>query len=154
MNALRKLAIAAIILMSVCGTSWAGPERGSADDAVAMVKKVVDDMKKYGKEKVLRDVQAQDPRYRDRDLYVFIGGMDGVTLANGSNPKLAGKNLNGLKDADGKLMQQERLEIARTKGKGWQDYRWPDPITKEIKKKSTYLERYEDLIINCGIYRD
>jgi signal transduction histidine kinase len=154
MKLLLKRVALAIVLVATCGAGWASPDRGSAEDAVAMVKKVVADMKKYGKKKVIQDVQAQDPRYRDRDLYVFIGGMDGITLANGINPRLAGKNLNGLKDADGKLVQKERLELARTKGSGWLDYRWPDPVSNEIKQKSTYLERFDDLIINCGIYKD
>lgn len=154
MKFLFKLAISTLTFFAMCGPTWAGPDRGTAEQAVAMVKKVVDDMKKYGKEKVIHDVQNQDPRYKDRDLYIFVSRLDGITLANGSNPKTVGKNMNDIKDADGKPMGKERFEIARTKGKGWQDYKWPDPITKEVKAKSTYLERYEDLVVSCGIYKD
>lgn len=154
MKAMLKFVALLFPFFAMCNASWAGTDRASADDAVAMVKKVIGDIKKYGKEKVIEDIQNQSPRYKDRDLYVFISSMDGITLANGSNPKLAGKSLNDIKDADGKSMGKERFEIARTKGKGWQDYRWPDPLTREVKKKSTYLERYEDLIVSCGIYKD
>ncbi|MES2263656.1 MAG: cache domain-containing protein [Pseudomonadota bacterium] len=154
MTYLFKLALAASIFCSACGSAWAGPDRGNAEDAVAMVQKVIEDMKKNGKEKVIQDVQHQHPRYKHRDLYVFISTIGGVTMANGSNPKMAGKNLSDIRDADGKTMGKERLDLARTKGKGWQDYRWPDPLTKEIKNKSAYLERYEDLVISCGIYKD
>lgn len=154
MKYILKLAIPAIVLLAACGISWAGPERGSSAEAVAMVKKVIEDIKKNGRDKVIQDVQSQNQRYKDRDLYVFISNMDGVTLANGNNPKLAGKNLNDIRDADGKPMGKERFEIARGKGKGWQDYRWPDPITKEIRRKSVYLEKIEDLIVSCGVYKD
>lgn len=143
-----------MLFLSVAGTACAASDRGTADEAVAMVKRVIGDMKKDGKEKVIHEVQTGSARYKDRDLYVFISGMDGVTRANGINPKIAGKNLNDIKDADGKAIGKERFEIARTKGKGWQDYRWPDPQTKEIRKKSTYLEKYEDMIVSCGIYKD
>jgi signal transduction histidine kinase len=149
-----KLAIALIAFVSVCGAHAADADRGTAEDAIAMVKKVIADMKKLGKDKVIQDVQSQSPRYKDRDLYVFISNMDAIALANGNNPKLAGKSLVDIKDADGKPMEKERLDIARTKGKGWQDYSWPDPITKEVKRKSVYLEKYEDMIISCGIYKN
>lgn len=152
MKSLLKLVWALLFFTSACG--WAAPERGTADDAVAMVRKVADDIRKYGREKVIQDVQSQQPRYRDRDLYVFISSMEGVTLANGNNPKLAGKHLNDIRDADGKPMGKERFEIARNQGKGWQEYRWPDPLTKEIRRKAAYLEVHDGLIISCGIYKD
>lgn len=153
MRYILKLTLAAVVLFSTC-TAWAAPDRGNAEDAVAMVKKVIDDMKKNGKDKVVQDVQGQNPRYKDRDLYVFISTINGMTLANGANPRMVGKDLSEIKDIDGRPMGKERFEMARTKGKGWQDYRWPDPITKEIKKKSVYLERFDDLVISCGIYKD
>ncbi|MEB0139875.1 MULTISPECIES: cache domain-containing protein [unclassified Undibacterium] len=153
MKKLFKLFILALFV-SAAGMAAAASDRGTAEEAVALVKKVIADMKKDGKEKVIQEVQTGSSRYKDRDLYIFISGMDGVTRANGNNPKIAGKNLNDVKDADGKYMGKERFEIARSKGQGWQDYRWPDPLTKEIHKKSTYLEKYEDLIVSCGIYKN
>ena len=153
MKNLVKLLIA-VLFFSASGIVAAAADRGTAEEAVALVKKVIEDMKRDGKEKVIQEVQSGSTRYKSRDLYVFIGSMDGITLANGSNPKIAGKNLNDVKDADGKSMGKERFDIARNKGKGWQDYRWPDPLTKEIRKKSTYLEKYEDVIVSCGIYKD
>lgn len=143
-----------LVAVVATGTAAAGPERGTADDAVTMVKKVIADMKKYGKEKVIQDVLNQSPQYRDRDLYVSIGTLDGVNLANGSNPKLAGKNILDIKDADGRFITRERIEIAKTKGQGWQEYKWPDPVTKEIQKKAMYVERYEDVTVACGIYKN
>ena len=107
---------------AVGGALGADAERASAKDAVAMVKKVIADMKKLGKEKIIQEIQAQSPQYRDRDLYVSVGTLEGVNLANGNNAKMAGKNIIDLKDLDGKLITRERIEIAKTKGSGWQDY--------------------------------
>jgi signal transduction histidine kinase len=153
MRTFFKLVIASLLL-GLAGAAAAASDRGTPEEAVAMVKKVIDDIKKDGKEKVIQAIQAGSARYKDRDLYVFISGMDGVTRANGANPKIAGKNLNDIKDADGKPIGKERFELARTKGKGWQEYRWPDPLTKEVRQKATYLEKYEDLVVSCGIYKD
>lgn len=151
----RFLKIAVFLTaFAVSGISSAGSDRGTADEAVALVKKVIADMKKYGKTKVIQDVQNQSPQYRDRDLYVSIGTLEGVNLANGSNPKLAGKNILDIKDMDGKFLTRERIEIAKKKGGGWQDYKWPDPITKEVQKKSVYVEGFEDMTVACGIYKN
>ncbi|USX12314.1 cache domain-containing protein [Oxalobacteraceae bacterium OTU3CAMAD1] len=146
-----------MVMMTAFAVGSAGAadaERASAKDAVAMVKKVIADMKKQGKEKVIQEIQAQSPQYRDRDLYVSVGTLEGVNLANGNNAKMAGKNIIDLKDLDGKLITRERIEIAKTKGSGWQDYKWPDPVTKAVQKKSMYVERYEDMTVACGIYKD
>ena len=146
--------IVMMTVFAVGGAHGADAERASAKDAVAMVKKVIADMKKNGKEKVIQEIQAQSPQYRDRDLYVSVGTLEGVNLANGNNAKMAGKNIIDLKDLDGKLITRERIEIAKTKGSGWQDYKWPDPVTKAVQKKSMYVERYEDMTVACGIYKD
>ena len=146
-----------IVMMTafaVGGAGAADAERASANDAVAMVKKVIADMKKLGKEKVIKDIQAQSPQYRDRDLYVSVATLEGLSLANGNNAKMAGKNVIDLKDVDGKMIVRERIEIVKTKGSGWQDYKWPDPVTKAVQKKSMYVELYEDMTIACGIYKE
>ncbi|HCE07957.1 MAG TPA: histidine kinase, partial [Oxalobacteraceae bacterium] len=39
------------------------------------------------------------------------------------------------------------------KGKGWVDYKWPNPATKILEAKSSYVERYEDVYVGCGIYK-
>jgi cytochrome c len=46
------------------------------------------------------------------------------------------------------------LKLATTKGKGWVDYKYPDPTDNKIKGKSSYLELYESLIVGSGIYKD
>lgn len=64
MHAHFKLAMASLLLC-FASVSDAGAERGTPDEAVAMVRKVIDDMKKVGKEKVILDVQASIARHKD-----------------------------------------------------------------------------------------
>src|SRR4051794_18974728 len=133
---------------------YAAPaEHGTADEAVAMVKRVIAYIKANGKEKTIEAVNNINGSFRDRDLYVTINDMTAKTLAHGANAKMQGKDLIDLKDADGKFFMRERLELVKAKGKGWQEYKFVNPVTGQIEPKAMYFERYEDLIVNCGIYK-
>ncbi len=76
-----------------------------------------------------------------------------MTLAHGANAKMQGKDLIDLRAADGKFFMRERLELAKAKGKGRQDYKFVNPVTRQIEPKAMYFEKYEDVIVNCGIYK-
>ena len=86
-------------------------------------------------------------------MYIFVFDMSGKTLAHGSNPKLLGKNMTDLKDADGKYFVRSFIEVANTKGKGWIDYKWINPVSKAIEQKSSYIEKVGDVLVGCGIYK-
>lgn len=145
----------ALFSLSLAASAWAQkPEHGTADEAVAMVQQVIASIKANGKEKTLAEVNnTTSGKFRDRDLYVTINDLNGKNLAHGANTKMQGKDLIDLKDADGKYFMRERIEMAKTKGKGWQDYKFVNPVSKQIEPKSMYFEKYEDMIINCGIYK-
>jgi signal transduction histidine kinase len=66
---------------------------------------------------------------------------------------MIGKELIDMRDTDGKYFVKERVEIAKGKGSGWQDYKFMNPVSKKIEPKSMYLQRYEDVIVGCGIYK-
>lgn len=152
---MQKLFRLALFVMScsLAGPSLAAGERGTADEAVAMVQRVIAYMKANGKDKAIAEVNNLNGQFRDRDLYVTINDLHAKTLAHGANAKMQGKDLIDLKDADGKLFMRERLELVKAKGKGWQDYKFVNPVTKQIEPKAMYFEKYEDVIVNCGIYK-
>lgn len=128
-------------------------DRATADEAVAMVHKVIAQMKARGKDAVIADINNFSAEFKDRDLYVTVQDMNGVELAHGANKRMQGVNLIDVKDSDGKLYIRERMEIVKTKGKGWQDYNFVNPVTKAMEPKSMYFEKYENLIICSGIYK-
>jgi signal transduction histidine kinase len=74
-------------------------------------------------------------------------------VAHGLNQKMIGKELIEMKDADGKFFVKERIEIAKTMGMGWQDYKFTDPLTRQIEHKRAYVELYEDYIVGSSIYK-
>lgn len=131
-------------------------EKGTADEAVAMVKKAGEFLKKNGKEKAFAEFNNPKGAFIHKDLYIFtfLANGDGIEQANGANVKLVGKNVTQMKDADGKFLIKDILALGMSKeGRGWVDYKWPNPSTGTIDAKRTYVERLEDVIIGCGIYK-
>jgi methyl-accepting chemotaxis protein len=125
----------------------------NSDEAVAIVKRAVQHVKQQGQDAALADFSQPTPAFRQRDLYINVIDLDGNTLAHGENAKLIGRNLIDLKDADGKLFIKQFVDTARRAGKGWIDYRWPNPVTAVLEEKSTYIEEVNGLVIGCGIYK-
>jgi cytochrome c len=122
-------------------------------DAIAMVDKGLSYLQKNGKDALIKEINNKNPDFIKAELYLYIRGIDGTILAHPVNPKLIGKNMTILPDADGKLFRKEIIELAKTKGKGWVDYRYNNPVTKNLEDKSTYLVRSGDLILEAGIYK-
>ncbi len=127
-------------------------ENGTAEQAKAMVQKTIAAMKKNGVDAIIADINKRDGQYRDRDLYVVVYDMKGKNLAH-LNPKMVGKDLIELKDVDGKSFVKERIDIATKKGSGWQDYKFLNPESKKIELKSMYVEKHDNVIVGCGIYK-
>ena len=131
-------------------------DKGTADEAVALVKKAAAYLNANGKEKAFAEFNNPAGQFVLKDLYVFVYSMngDGINLAHGANSKMIGKNLLELKDVDGVYIVKEFYKVANGKsGKGWVDYKWSNPVTKAFEPKSTYIEKAGDVIIGCGIYK-
>jgi len=127
--------------------------RSTPEEAKAMVKKAIVFIKESGKDKAFAEFAKKNGRFTDRDLYIFVYDLNGKVLAHGQNPKMVGKDLSELTDADGKFFVKERIEIAKTKGEGWQDYKFPNPVDKKVEKKRAYIEKVDDIIVGCGAYK-
>jgi cytochrome c len=143
------LAALAFTACSVAGAS----EFGTSAEATAMVKKAVAYLKANGKEKTLAEVSNNKGQFIDRDLYISVYDMNGNVLAHGTNPKLIGKDVSALKDANGKEFIKDILSQAKASGKGNADYVWPNPMTKELTPKTVYFEKADDLVISSGYYK-
>ncbi|NEX60443.1 cache domain-containing protein [Noviherbaspirillum galbum] len=133
----------------------AANDKGTPEEATALVKKVIAYYKANGPEKTFAAINAQNPDFKAKDMYIFGGwAKDGQPLlSHGANPKMVGKEMSALKDADGKPFAKEIVDVAQKQGKGWVDYKWPNPVTKVIEAKSTYVERVDDYYFACGIYK-
>ena len=140
-------------LLAVLPALARAEERATTKDAEAMVHQAVALVKKEGKERAFAVFDDPKGPFVFRDLYVTVYGLDGKCLAHGANKARIGKALLDDKDADGKLFVRERIEIARKSGKGWQEYKFLNPVTKQVEDKVAYLELVDDVIVVSGAYR-
>ena len=124
-----------------------------AGAAVAMVDKGAAYMQKNGKDALIKEVNGKNPEFVNDTTYLTVRALDGTQLAHPTNPKLVGKNMVVLPDADGKLFRKDIIEQAKSKGKGWVDYRYNNPANGQIEKKSTYFLKQGDVILEAGIYK-
>ncbi len=145
--------VLALVASIPCAAQPQPPTKASAEEAVAMVKKGVSFFQKNGDEKGYAEINDKKGKFVDRDLYLVAYGLDGVVRAHGANPKMLNKNLMAFKDQDGKEFVKERVELAKSKGTFWQDYKFIHPTTKMPEAKRMYCEAYKDFIICGGIYK-
>lgn len=153
MNSVKHF-ITGLLLSVLTAFSAVAQERGTADEAKALVDKGIAHIKAVGAEKAFADFTAGG-KWADRDLYIFAYDFNGVNLAFGNKPAMVGKNLIDLKDANGNQVIKDLSTVARSKGSGWHDYMWSDPITKKVQPKSSYVVRVPgtETFIGAGIYK-
>ena len=153
MKMLSRICLLLLVASFAIARPSSAADYGTKEQAVAMVEKAISYMKANGKEKTIAAINSHDPQFIDRDLYVVIYDMNGKNVAHGGNPRMVGKNLIDIKDKDGKYFMRERIEIARSKEKGWQEYWFVNQVSTRIEKKIMYVEKADNLIFGCGIYR-
>jgi cytochrome c len=148
----QRVAVAALVAVASVG-AFAAEGGATEKDATAMVKKGVDYIKANGKDKGYAEISNKYGEFIFQDLYLVVYGLDGTVRAHGANEKMIGKNLIALKDIDGKAFVQERVDMAKTKGTFWQDYKFTNPETKKIEPKAMYCERLDESVVCGGIYK-
>jgi methyl-accepting chemotaxis protein len=126
---------------------------GTAAEAKSLVERAAAYLKMHGKSAAFAAFSDPGSEFVQRDLYVFVYGLDGTVLAHGGNHSLIGTNLLSSRDADGNYFVRDRIHVATTKGSGWQDYRFTNPETGQVERKSSYILRVDDCIVGCGVYK-
>lgn len=148
-----KNTILAVLLSATALSSVPALAADASAAAVAMVDKGAAYLQKNGKDALIKEVNNKNPEFVNETTYLTVRALDGTQLAHPTNPKLVGKNMVVLPDADGKLFRKDIIDQAKAKGKGWVDYRYNNPNTGEIEKKSTYFVKQGDIILEAGIYK-
>lgn len=124
----------------------------SPDQAVNLVKKAAAFYLANDLEKTLEQLSDAKGPFREGAVYVFAYDLTGTMLAHPNN-SLIGQNLIDVPDLDGKFFRKEIVQVATTKGSGWVDYKYQNPKTKAVELKTTYVEKANDIIVCCGIYK-
>ncbi len=124
------------------------------DDAKDLVEKAAAFVKANGKEKALAEFNNPNGKFVKGELYVFVYDMKATIIAHPVNPKLVGMNFLNVSDPDHKYFRKEIVEVAKTTGTGWVDYKYKNPKTNKMEQKTTYLKRVGDMIVCCGTYKE
>jgi cytochrome c len=152
----RRIALAAgATAYLLAGPSFGqSSDRGTPQEAKAMVEAAVAHIKSAGADKAFADFHVAGSKWLVKDLYVFSAKFNGDYLALGANPKIVGKNMMEVKTADGKPFVKEMSELAQ-KGGGWYEYMWQDPLTKKVNPKVSFIQRVPgmDAYIGVGVYK-
>jgi methyl-accepting chemotaxis protein len=94
-------------------------------------------------------------RYNQTD-YFWINDLRPVMIMHPANPKLVGQDLSGIKDPDGFQVFNEMVTLAKAKGAGMVNYRWPKPGATDAVGKTSYITLFTPWgwIIGSGVYTD
>lgn len=128
-------------------------EKGTAEEAKKMVEQAAAYITANGEENAIKEINKPDGKFVKGEMYVFAYDMNAVMKAHPVNPKLIGKNLFNETDSKGKLFRKEIVELAKSKGSGFVDYTYMNPVTKQEEPKTTYIQKVGNLIVCCGAYK-
>ena len=124
------------------------------EEAKEWVKKAIAFYKKAGKAVALAEFTNPKGPFIEGDMYVFVLNLKGTMLAHGVNEKYIGLDFCDVKDSDGRSFIREIVEVANTKGSGFVDYKWYNPVSKEDMEKHVYFEKVDDLIFCSGVFKE
>ena len=143
-------ALALLIIAAVAVTAIAQGQFGTAGDAKAMLEKAVAALK-ADKGKALAAFQAGTDGFKDRDLYVFCAGDDGILTAH---PTIKGQQIRDLVDKNGKRLGEAIVAAAKEGQISEVDYMWPRPgEDKTPVKKFSYVTKVGDQVCGVGYYQ-
>ena len=130
-------------------------QASTLEEAKAFAEKGAAFMKANGKDKAITEFNNDKGQFVKGDLYIFAQDFNGIMLANAGNPKLAGQNHLEVKDPTGKFFVKEMIALVKSKGTGWVEYSWTNPLTKKVQPKKTWIQKVEgmDLYVGCGIFQ-
>ncbi|WP_374594619.1 cache domain-containing protein [Aquabacterium sp.] len=154
----RRLAIWTCALgLSVGGAlpARADSHAGRAD-AEALVRRVIAYYQANGRDKTLAAINAHSSAVSDEahGLYVYVSDVhSGKSLAHGSNAQMVGVDFSRIRDTEGKPFVAELLTLARAGKSGWVDHTRPNPATKQIENKSTYVQAFDGLAFCAAVSR-
>ena len=94
-------------------------------------------------------------RYDNED-YFWINDLRPYMVMHPTNAKLDGNDVSAIKDPDGFAIFSEMANLAKTKGSGTVDYRWPKPGSDAPVQKTSYVQLFEPWgwVIGSGVYID
>lgn len=133
----------------------AGPksDRGTVDEARAMLQKAVEHYQSVGRDQALKDFSSRVPPFFDRDLYVVCLTADHIETANGGFPQYVGTSADQLKDVNGTPVGKMIWDAGAASSESTK-YQWVNPATGKTEWKVLYLANLGTDVCGVGVYSD
>jgi hypothetical protein len=145
----RKLFASAAALAFLSSLSLAA-EYGTAEEARAMLDRVIEAVKADETGALAKFNKGED-NFRDRELYPFCAGADGIVTAHEDASQL-GKQIRDTKDVEGKAFG-ELIMAAGEEGKiNEVSYKWPRPGSQDPVPKTSLVTKIGDQTCGVGYY--
>ena len=145
----RFLARSLVVVSLGFATLALAADFGTAAEAKAMLEKAVAALK-ANQATALSMFTKGEGGFKDRDLYPFCGGPDGMFTAH---PSLVGKSLKDLKDKSGKPLGEEIYKSAQEGKITEVSYMWPRPGTTDPVQKVSFVTKVGNQVCAVGYYK-
>jgi cytochrome c len=144
----------AVILCTLLGRTVHAADRGTADEAKALLQKAVEHYKQVGRAKALEDFTGKKAPWVDRDLYVACENSKHTLIANGAFPSYVGTSLDAARDIHDKPLGQSMWEAGDKGGVQSVEWKWFNPVTGNQERKVSFLQRLDsDTQCSVGYYK-
>ena len=129
-------------------------DKATPKEVVEKVKQAVAMFQEKSDEEGIAVVKDKNGPFVWKDTFLFIINYEGVIMAYPLNPKLEGRNMMPVKDANGKLFNAEAINMAKNNGQGWVDYHWVKPGETTPTLKASYVMAVpgKNFYVGGGIY--
>ena len=126
--------------------------RGTREEAKAMLDKAVEHYGQVGRTQALADFNKMKSPFGDRDLYVFCLGSDHKVTANGGFSQYVGMSVDVLKDATGKSLGKQIIDMAAQSSEGSIEYMWTNPVSHLTEHKIAFFKKVGEDVCGVGAY--
>jgi hypothetical protein len=143
----------ALLVATLFAASAIAAERGTPDEAKAMLQKAAAHYKAMGRKQALADFTARKGPFADRDLYVVCIGSDRLVSAHGLAAGYVGTTVDAMKDSDGKPLGASIWDAGSGKGQGAVHYRMLNPVSGKTEPKVGFVQKLGEDTCLVGAYK-
>ena len=141
---MRFITVAAAFSAVLFAFSAAAADKGTPEEAKALLTKAVAHYQAVGREAAFKDFADKKGPYVDRDLYLWCMDKAHIITHHTMVPPLIGKSGEAAKDAEGKVFSPSVTDEALAKGTATVDYKYSNPVTKQIEPKTALAQKVSD----------
>jgi hypothetical protein len=142
-------ALAALVPLSLPVAAQTGRAYGTPQEARWMLERAIQALR-TDEAKALQLFIEGGEGFRQKDLYPFCGGSDGMFSAH---PELMGLSMRNMQSKRGPGLGEKLYEIAKEGEIAEVTYYWTRPGSTEILQKVALVTRVGDQVCAVGYYR-